>query len=225
MPLTMYFALAFQSIPGYCAGISVGNGASFQVGSATIDVNCLNLVTAGQFVLGGGMVNGVNLLSIEGTGELSGDTGSLQFAGDWWNAGTFNAVQSSVSMQDGCGNTESLMLGDNSFYNFSASTSTGKTFSIKAGSVQAFANELFLHGAVPNQLLKIRSSVNGQSVHFKLAAQGVQQINAVDVKDNDATAGQLLAPGIPAAYASMDAGNNKNWFEQLSDLLFKDSFE
>jgi len=225
LPLTMYFVLAFQCIPGYCAGISVGNGASFHVGNALIDLNCLNLETAGQFVLGGGLVSGVNLLSIESTGELSGDTGSLRFAGDWWNAGTFNAAQSSVSMLDGCGTTESLMLGDNSFYNFSASTSTGKTLSIEAGSVQAFANELSLHGAEPNQRLKIRSSVNGQSVYFNLAAQGVQQINAVDVKDNDATAGQLLAPGIPAAYASVDAGNNKNWFEQLSDLLFKDSFE
>jgi len=117
------------------------------------------------------------------------------------------------------------MLGDNSFYNFSASTSTGKVFSFEAGSVQTFSNELSLHGAEPNQRLKIRSSVTGQSVHFNLAAQGVQQINAVDVKDNDATAGQLLAPGIPAAHASVDAGNNKNWFEQLSDLLFRDSFE
>lgn len=225
LPLTMCFTLAFQCIPGYCAGIFVGNGASFHVGNATIDVNCLNLETAGQFVLGGGFVNTVNLLRIESTGELSGDTGSLQFAGDWWNAGTFNAAQSSVSMRDGCDTTESLMLGDNNFYNFSASTSTGKTFSIEAGSVQTFANELSLHGAEPNQRLKIRSSVNGQAVHFNLVAKGVQQINAVDVKDNDATAGQLLAPGIPAAYASVDAGNNKNWFEQLSDLLFRDSFE
>jgi hypothetical protein len=221
----MYCALVFESIPGYGAGISVGNGASFHLGNGTIDVNCLNLETAGQFVLGGGLVNGVNHLSIESTGVLSGDTGSLRFAGDWWNAGTFNSAQSSVSMRDGCGTTESLMLGDNSFYDFSASTSTGKTFSIEAGSVQTFANELSLQGSGPSQQLKIRSSVNGQSVYFNLAAQGVQQINAVDVRDNDAAAGQLLAPGTAAANASVDAGNNKNWFEQLSDLLFKDSFE
>ena len=225
LPLTMCFALAFQSIPGYSAGISIGNGASFDVGNATIDVNCLDLVAAGQFLLGDGSVNAVKLLSIESTGELNGETGSLRFAGDWWNAGTFNAAQSSISLQDGCGTTESLMLGDNSFYNFSASTTTGKTFSIEAGSVQAFANELSLQGTAPNQRLKIRSSVAGQSVHFNLAAQGTQQISAVDVKDNDATAGQLLAPGTPAAHASVDAGNNKSWFEELSDLLFRDSFE
>jgi hypothetical protein len=225
LSLAMCFALAFQSIPGYSAGISVGNGASFDVGNATIDLNCLDLETAGQFVLGDGSVNAVNLLNIESTGELNGETGSLRFAGDWWNAGSFNAAQSSISMQDGCGTTESLMLGDNSFYNFSASTSTGKTLSIEAGSVQNFANELSLNGAEPNQRLKIRSSAVGQSVQFNLAAQGTQQINAVDVKDNDASAGQLLAPGMPAAYASVDAGNNKSWFEQLSDLLFKDGFE
>lgn len=225
LPFTIYFALTFQCIPGFCAGISVGDGASFDVGNATIDVNCLDLETAGQFALGGGLVNGVSLVSIESTGELNGETGSLRFAGDWWNAGTFNALQSSINMQDGCGTSESLMLGDNNFYNFSASTSTGKTFSIEAGSIQAFAKELSLQGAEPNQRLKIRSSANGQSVHFNLAVQGIQQINAVDVKDNDATAGQLLAPGAPAAYASVDAGNNQNWFGLVSDLLFKDSFE
>ena len=53
----MCFVLTFQCLPGYCAGISVGNGASFHVGNATIDVNCLDLETAGQFVLGGGLVN------------------------------------------------------------------------------------------------------------------------------------------------------------------------
>ena len=223
--LAMYFAFTFQCITAYGAGISVGNGAAFDVGNGLVDVNCLDVETAGQFSLGGGMVSGVNLLSIESTGELNGDTGGLRFAGDWWNAGTFNAAQSSISMQDGCGTSESLMLGDNGFYNFSASTSTGKTFTIEAGSEQDFANELSLQGGVPNQRLKIRSSVNGQVVHFNLAAPGVQQINAVDVKDNDASAGQLLAPGTPAAYASVDAGNNQNWFAIISDLLFKDSFE
>jgi len=225
LPLTMGFALVVQSVVGYCAGISVGNGASFDVGSASIDLNCLDLETVGQFVLGDGLVSEVNHLSIESGGELNGETGSLQFAGDWWNAGTFNAAQSNISMQDGCGTVESLILGDNSFYSFKASTSAGKTLSIEAGSVQAFANELSLQGAEPNLRLKIRSSVDGESVYFNLAAQGVQQINAVDVKDNDATAGQLLAAGTPAGLASLDAGNNKNWFRQLMDLLFKDGFE
>ena len=223
--LAMLVALTFQCITANGAGIAVGNGAAFDIGNGMVDVNCLDVETAGQFSLGGGMVNGVNLLSIESTGELNGDTGSLRFSGDWWNAGSLNAAQSSISMQDGCGTSESLMLGDNSFYNFSASTSTGKTFTIEAGSVQGFANQLSLQGAAPNQRLKIRSSVNGQSVQFNLAAPGVQQINAIDVRDNDASAGQLLAPGIPATYVSVDAGNNQNWFVQISDLLFKDSFE
>ena len=136
--LTMVLALTLRCIPGYCAGISVGDGASFNVGNATIELNCLDLETAGQFVLGTGSVNGVNLVSIEGTGELNGDAGTLRFSGDWWNAGAFNPAQSSINVQDGCGVNESMMLGDTGFYNFSATTSTGKTLSIEAGSLQTF---------------------------------------------------------------------------------------
>ena len=225
MPFAVTFALVTWCMPGYCAGISVGDGASFRVGDAQIDVNCLDLETTGQFALGGGSVTGVNLVSIESTGELKGDTGSLRFSGDWWNAGTFSPAQSSINVQDGCGASESLLLGDNDFFNFSASTSTGKTLSIEAGSVQTFASELSLQGVDAALRLKIRSSVNGQSVFFDLAAQGVQQIYAVDVKDNDASAGQLLVPGAPVESASVDSGNNKNWFDLLIDLIFKDGFE
>jgi len=203
----------------------VSNGASFNVGNATFDLNCLDLETAGQFVLGAGSVSGVNLVSIESTGELNGDTGTLRFSGDWWNAGAFNPAQSSVSVQDGCAVNESMMLGDNDFFSFSATTSNGKTLSIEAGSVQTFANNLTLQGVGPDDRLKIRSSVNGQSAYFRLAVQGVQEIYAIDVKDNDATGGQLLVPGTPAQYASVDAGNNKNWFDLLIDMIFKDGFE
>ena len=203
----------------------MGAGASFDVGNAMIDVNCLDLETAGQVVLGAGSVIGVNLVSIENTGELNGVTGSLQFSGDWWNAGAFNAAQSSINVHDGCGVIESMLFGDNDFFDFSASTSTGKTLSIEAGSVQNFASNLSLQGADPDQRLKIRSSVNGQPAFFELSAQGEQQIYAVDVKDNDASGGQKLAQGTPAEYASVDAGNNKNWFAQLIDMIFRDGFE
>jgi hypothetical protein len=225
LPLTVCFALALRCLPGYCAGIFVGAGASFDVGNAVIDVNCLNVETAGQFVLGAGSVIGVNLVSIESTGELNGATGSLRISGDWWNAGVFNAAQSSINVQDGCGVSESLLLGDNDFFDFSASTANGKTLSIEAGSVQTFASNLSLQGVDPDQRHKIRSSVNGQSAYFELSAQGEQQIYAVDVKDNDASGGQLLVPGTPAEYASVDAGNNTNWFSQLIDIIFRDGFE
>ena len=225
LPFAVTFALVAWCMPGYCAGISIGDGASFHVGNAQIDVNCLDLVTRGQFALGGGSVIGANLVSIESTGQLNGDTGSLRFSGDWWNAGAFSPAQSSINVQDGCGASESLLLGDNDFFDFSAFTSTGKTLSVEAGSIQTFANELSLQGFDAAQRLKIRSSVDGQSAFFDLAAQGVQQIHAVDVKDNDASAGQLLAPGAPAVFASVDSGNNENWFSLLSDLLFTDGFE
>ncbi len=225
LQLAVMFALVFMTIPAYCTGISVGNGASFQLGSANIDVNCLDLITAGQVALGDGQITGINHVSIENPGEISGDTGKLFFAGDWWNAGVFTAAQSSINSQDGCGLDESLIIGDNDFFNFSVVTSIGKTLSIEAGSLQTFAGSLSLQGLNSGQQLKIRSAESGQSVLFRLSAQGTQDIYAVDVKDNDATGGQLMVPGSPAEFASFNSGNNKNWFDLIIDLIFEDSFE
>lgn len=223
LALTSVLALVCSS--GFCAGISVGSGASFKVGSGAVNLNCLDLVTTGRFALGGGLLDSANLVSIESGGELLGDTGSLFFSGDWWNAGAFTMGQSSIVRQDGCGSANSLVLGDNDFYDFSASSLTGGTLSVEAGSEQTFASSLTLQGFDASQRLKVRSSVDGQQALFSLAAQGAQQIYAVDVKDNDASGGQLLVPGIPADFDSLNSGNNKNWFELIADLIFKDSFE
>lgn len=223
--LTMFFALAFRCIPGYCAGISVGDGASFGVGNAQIDVNCLDLVTAGQLDLDAGSFVGVDTVSISSTGQLTGGNGSLELSGDWQNAGVFVPSHSNIKIQDGCGLNESVLIGDNDFSAFSVTTSSGKTLSVEAGSLQTFSDNLSLQGAAPNGRLRIRSSVGGQSAYFVLFEQGAQQILAVDVRDNDATGGQLLAPGLPEGIASVDAGNNKNWFGVLTDLIFKDGFE
>lgn len=225
MLFIIFFALAFQCVPVYGAGFSVGTGASVHIGDAKIDMNCLDLETSGHLTLGDGSVVSVNLVSIASTGELNGGTGDIRFSGDWWNAGTFYPAQSSINVQDGCGATESLLIGDNNFFDFSASTSNGKTLSIEAGSVQTFASKLSLQGADANQRLKIRSSVSGQSAYIELSAQGVQNIYAVDVKDNDASGGQLLVSGTPADFVSLDAGNNRNWFIKLTGLIFSDSFE
>lgn len=225
MLFIIFFALLFRCVPVYSAGFSVGPGASVHIGDAKIDMNCLDMETAGNLTLGDGSVVNVSLISIASTGELDGGTGDMRLSGDWWNAGTFSPAQSSIYVQDGCGATESLLIGDNDFFDFSASTSIGKTLSIEAGSVQTFASKLSLQGAGANQRLKIRSSVTGQPANFELSAQGVQQIYAIDVKDNDASGGQLLASGAPVEFASIDTGNNRNWFETLTDVIFRDSFE
>jgi hypothetical protein len=221
----LIIVLIAACMPAFGAGITVGSGASFNLGSGNIDLNCLDLTTAGEFALGDGQLDGARLVSIDSGGVLRGDTGGLIFSGDWWNAGTFTMSQSSIALQDGCGLSSSLLLGDSDFYDFTASSLTGKTLSVEAGSTQTFANSLSLQGLDASQRLKIRSSVAGEPAFFSLAAQGTQQIYAVDVKDNDASGGQLLGPDNPAAIDSLNSGNNRNWFGALVDLIFSDSFE
>jgi hypothetical protein len=223
--LAVSFVLVTCSLQVQGAGITVGNGASFKVGSGTINLNCLDFTMAGLSALGDGMVTGAAHVGIESSGQLNGDTGSIFLSGDWLNAGAFTPAQGSINVRDGCSFNESLIIGDNDFYRFSALSSSGKTLAVEAGSVQAFANTLSLQGLDSQQRLKIRSSLAGQPAFFTLSPQGAQDIYAVDVQDNDASGGQKLAPGIPADFDSLNSGNNKNWFELLADLIFSDSFE
>lgn len=221
----LVLALAIGARPVLGAGLDVGTGAMINLGNGRVDLNCLDLVTAGQFDVGVGTVTKADTVNILAAGELDGGSGSIQLAGDWANAGAFLPGQGSVRIEDGCGNSVSSVSGDNDFTGFSASTTSGKTLSLEAGSLQTFSGIMSLQGEAPENRLRIRSNIDGQPVYFVLFAQGAQQINAVDVRDNDASGGQSLAPGTPDASASVDAGNNSNWFSQVLDIIFKDSFE
>ena len=220
-----FLGLAIGVAPVLGAGLNVGAGAAVDLGNGRVDLNCLNFEAAGQFTLGGGTVTGANIINILTTGEVNGGNGSIRLAGDWINAGAFLPGQGSVTIEDGCANSTSALSGDNDFAGFSASTTTGKTLQLEAGSLQTFSGVMNLQGVAPENRLKIRSSSEGQPVYFVLFEQGTQQIHAVEVRDNDASGGQALAPGTPEQSASVDAGNNSNWFGQALDLIFKNSFE
>jgi hypothetical protein len=222
---SMVLALVGGGEPVIAAGLRVGNGAAVDLGSGRVDLNCLNLETAGRFAVGAGSVSGADSVSIQPTGELDGGSGTIQLTGDWTNAGSFAPGQSGVRIEDGCGIGVSAVSGDNEFAGFSAVTTTGKTISVAADSLQTFSNLVRLQGEAPAGRLRIRSSIDGQPVYFVLFEQGAQHIEAVDVKDNDASGGQLLVPGTPEQFASVDAGNNRNWFSQILDLIFRNGFE
>ena len=223
--LLIILALATGTGPALGAGLEVGAGATVDLGNGRLDLNCLDLATAGLFAVGGGTLAGADTVNIQATGELDGGNGGIRLTGDWTNAGAFVPGQGNVRIGDGCGNSVSAVSGDNDFAGFSALTTSGKTLSVQAGSLQTFSGAMILQGAAPDNRLRIRSSIDGQPVFFVLFEQGTQQVHAVDVKDNDASSGQPLAPGTPEQLASVDAGNNSNWFTQVLDIIFKDSFE
>ena len=73
-------ALAIGAWPVFGAGLNVGAGATVNLGNGRVDLNCLDLVTGGQFVVGAGAVSGANSVNILATGELDSGSGSIQLA-------------------------------------------------------------------------------------------------------------------------------------------------
>jgi hypothetical protein len=57
-------------------------------------------------------------------------------AGDWDNAGTFNAGTSTVQLVDGCGLASATISGDTTFANLDMTTTSGFLYSFTSGSTQ-----------------------------------------------------------------------------------------
>jgi hypothetical protein len=171
-------------------------------------------VSGGTVSLGGG-TNDLDCgsLTITNTGTYNGNTGTILLGGNWDNQGTFNPGTSTVTFTDDCGPaTTSTITGSTDFYNFIAITANGHILEFESGETQSILNDLVLQGA-DGQLLVIRSTVDGSQAFLVLNALGTQTIGYVDVKDNNAAIpGQYLAPGSPAAFNSVDSGNNFRWF-------------
>ena len=174
------------------SGLSIGAGATVQLGNALLALGC-------------------NDLHIEPAGVLEAQASTIALAGNWDNRGTFDPGTGTVRFEDGCSMPGmSDIGGSNTFFDLVVTTSTGKTVRFQAGATQTILNSLTLMGA-PGNLLMIRSTVPGQQAFLDLAQMGSQQIEYVDVADNAAT-GRLLAPGSAAAYHSVDSGNTTGWF-------------
>ncbi len=220
------FLFAFFSLTSgtlLADGITVGTGDSINLNGGTLSLDCGDLVVDGQMLINAGTATGIGNVNIAG-GQLTAGSGTVSLSGDWSNSGNFSSGTSVVRMVDGCGISESRLAGDNDFNVFSVTSTNGKLLEVKADSSQYFAAGLTLKGQEGTPL-RIRSSVPGQEVFFSLEVDGQQSIFAVDVSDNNAEGGQPLAPGYPADYKSVDSGSNENWFNEILDLIFRDSFE
>ncbi len=171
------------------AEVSIGAGATFDVGSGTIDLGCTDLDVAGNFDAGTGTTAGIRDVSIAPTGLLDGAQGSLTLAGGWDNTGTFDAGTGSVFFLEGCGLSSASVFGSTTFATVSFVTGFGKTISFESGSTQTITGALTLLGA-PGSKLVLRSTAPGLAASIDLS--GTQVISDVDVEDVHGTGLALL---------------------------------
>jgi len=202
---------------GSAAGIYVQSGTSLLLDSGTIDMGCGDVTIAGNLNIQSGAIINTRHFNIS-AGSVDAGNGQVELSGNWSNSGTFIPGSSQVTVQDGCATTNSTMSGDSDFYAFSAVSSNGKLLQVDAGTSQVFGNSLTLQGVIGDPLL-IRSSSAGSLAFFSLDLASTHNIFAVDVRDNNALSGQLLAPGFPADYESIDSGDNSNWFLDLFEYV------
>ena len=174
------------------AELTVGSGASFDLGTGRLDLGCADLTVAGTFSAGTLGFDAARDVVIEPGGVLNGNSAMLEVTGDWDNAGGFNAGTSTVRLADGCSQLGAIISGNTSFANLDMSTTSGKRWSFVAGTTQTIASALTLLGASGN-LLEIRSTSAGSAAFFNL--QGSHSADFVDVDDNDATAGMPITLG------------------------------
>ncbi len=211
-PARSVAALIFFVCAPICGAqqLVVGNGASFSLGSSTVDAGCNDLQVAGTLDLGTGTLENVRDAAAGG-GTLRGGTGTLSLSGDLSLGTSLQPQGGTVRVADGCGRSQSRINGDHQFNRLAVQTNNGHSLVLPAGGTQLIATALDLAGGL--QRLVLRSSAPGVVSFLALASSGAQSILRVDVRDVGApTADQYLAPGLPSAYDSIDQGNSPRFF-------------
>jgi hypothetical protein len=202
-------ALLLVAAASPAAQLVVGSGASMSLGSATVNAGCRDLQITGTLDIGSGSLVGARNLTVPGL--LRGGTGTVQLSGDLSAATTLQPQSGTVRIADGCGSSESRVIGDHQFFRLSVQSSDAHTLTLPAGGTQAIANGLELLGGTPRMVL--RSSTFGVVSFLSLASGGSQLIGSVDAVDVGAPpGGQYLAPQAPESYNSIDRGNTPRFF-------------
>ncbi len=79
------------SAPAPAAQVTVGSGSSVDLGTGSLDLGCADLTVAGTMAAGTVGFDQARDVTIDPTGVVNGNSATLEVAGDWDNAGTFNA--------------------------------------------------------------------------------------------------------------------------------------
>ena len=172
--------------------MTIGAGSSGDLGTGSVDLGCADIDVQGTFSAGAVAATGGRDVTIAPSGVLNGNSATLEVAGDWDNAGSFNAGASTVELVDGCGLLSAVVAGNTSFHDLSMSTAAAKQVSFTAGSTQTVTGVLALSGAT-GQLLQMRSTVNGEDAF--LDVQGTGSGDFVDVEGINALPGNNIALG------------------------------
>ena len=180
------------SMSAGAAQLTIGSGASLNLGTGSLDLGCADLVVAGTLSAGTTGFDAARDVVIDPGGVLNANSAVLEVTGDWDNAGSFNAGTSTVRLTDGCSVLSAIVSGDTPFANLAMTTTSAKLWSFVAGTRQTIASSLTLLGAAGN-LLRIRSTSAGSAAFFNL--QGSHSADFVDVDDIDATAGMPITLG------------------------------
>ncbi len=203
-------ALAFPAAV-LAQSVSIDAGASWQLGDATLDLDCATLDVAGALHAQDGEVGGIGDLDI--AGQVTATTASLDVGGDWNNHGAFLAGIGTVRLGDRCDRAHASILGATGFSSLRIESARAKAYSFEAGRTQSIAVLLQLAGAA-GQYLSIGSTQAGTRAGLALSTGGAQQIAWLSVADMEAPEGSAwLAPGLPEAFNAVDAGNNLRWFQ------------
>jgi len=198
-------ALALASGPLIAGTVLVGEGSSLSVGSGEVELGCADVDIAGG--LHGG-INGARNVTLSPGAELIG--ASVALSGDWTNNGP-QALDVLIDWRDGCGVSDASMLGSSQVTALSIQSSSGREIRFDASGEQRVAGSLSLSG-VSGNLLRLRSTGGTQVAPLVLDFGASQLIDSVDVAYIDSSAGQDIAPGMPADYNSVRTGLVHNWF-------------
>ncbi len=205
--LAMPSLLLVLSGSAWAAGqMRIGPGATVDTGSGQIALGCAALDLSGRAE---GRWVGIDSVTLGHAATLIPDR--LAFGGNWTSAGSAR-VPGLVAWTDACGRSPASMLGSNDFDRLEIHSPTGLERRFDAAGAQRTRLALSVVGG--QQRVQLRSTGPSAAI-FTLDAGATQQIARVDVRDLDASGGQLIAPGRPGDFDSIDSGNNSNWFFDL----------
>lgn len=197
-------AFAFGAVAAH-AGVVIGPGASVSTGSGQIELGCADAEIAGNL---SGSLAGARSITFHSGAVAAGAL--LSLSGNWINNGP-TALDALVEWPDGCGVTESSMLGSSDLRSLTIISQTGREIRFDINGEQRIGNSLRLSGT-PATPVRLRSTVAGSFAQLSLDPGATQLIDSVDVANLDSNAGQSIAPGRPIDFNSVQSGPVRNWF-------------
>ena len=203
------FACLFSN---FCmaASIDIGQGSTVNFGNSIVNNPSHSLTNSGTSIFADSTTS---LLSFSNSNnaQASANGATISIVEDWNNNGTFNAGNSTVNFIDG-GSNSSKITGETRFNVLTVASAIGKILEFQAERQQIVLQHLQLTG-VDGNLLTIISDTPGTPgmLALSLNNNASQLIDYVDVTDNFGTS-QIIAPGTPESYNSIQGSNVRGWF-------------